>query len=239
MNKKQIILIGIIAVIIIASAIVYLTYIADSNYEDDRISVLVPAQTKFNINATHADYWTGVNYNSNDKNNISISILKLDNSENISLFGVPLDLFGMTKSATIKELTENQSYKEVNITENYTVYYNSEKNNYIVLLFDANKETITMISCDNSSELINKLASSFVLKSFNTNGLEIINIDNNITYKNTTTKTTETSYENKEKEKTKYEQYVEDAINDPRGDGTKDTAMSEEEFYESGQDEYY
>jgi hypothetical protein len=231
----MIILIGIIAIIIIASSIFYLIYIVDYTYEDDRISINVPAQTKFSINASHTDYWTGVNHVSNDKNNISIKILRLNSNKNISLFCVSLDLFGITKAATMKELTENQSYNEAIITENYTVYYNEEKDNYLVLLFDADKEIITIISCDNSSELISTLAISFVLKSFNTNGLKIINIDTN----NTSTNTVHTTKKSKEKEKTKYERYVEDAINDPRGDGTKNTAMSEEEFYESGQDKYY
>jgi len=37
----------------------------------------------------------------------------------------------------------------------------------------------------------------------------------------------------------KYERYVQDAINDPRGDGTKNSALSKKEFYEMGQDKYY
>ncbi|WP_297898430.1 hypothetical protein [Methanobrevibacter sp.] len=240
MDKKRVIIIGIIiAIIAIVGSIAYLTYVADYTYEDDRISISVPAQTKFTINATHDDYWTFVNYESNDKNNISIKICKLDSNQNISFLGIPLDVFGMTKSATILELTENQSYKAVNITENYTVYYNSEKNKYIALIFDANKQTIVIISCDNSSELINKLASSFILKTFTTTGLKIVTIDNNFTSADTNTSTSDNTYKSEKSDKSKYDRYVEDAMNDPRGDGTKDTAMSEEEFYESGQDKYY
>lgn len=178
MNKinKILIIILIIAIIIVTSAFVYLTYIADHTYEDERISITVPAQTTFNINATYTDYWTGVEYNSNDTNNISIRILRF-NTQNMSFLGVPIDFFSIAKTSIQGDLTKNQNYTEVSITENYTVYYNKEKDKYVALFFDENKKTITLISVDGDSDLINMLASSFILKSFNTNGLELIKVN--------------------------------------------------------------
>ncbi|MGL6298631.1 MAG: hypothetical protein ACRC1M_05620 [Methanobacteriaceae archaeon] len=241
MDKKQIsiILIAAIAILAVAGSIVYFTYVADYTYQDDRISVTVPTQTKFSVNAYHNDYWTGINYSSNDKNNISIKLLKLDNTGNISLFGVPIDVFGMMKSATIKELTTNKSYKEVNMTENYTVYYNKEKDNYIALFFDMDKKIVIMISCDGSSELINKLASSFMFKAFNTNGLVIEKINSSSIGNNSSNVSKKSTSVSASSKKDKYDQYLQDAINDPRGDGTTNSAMSKKEFYEYGQDKYY
>lgn len=225
MNKK---IIGISTIIIIIGIIAigayYLTYISDYTYEDERISISVPAQTKFNIAAEKNNAVTSIHYNSSDKNNITIDIMKIDDS-NSSLFGLKIDLFGTAKDLIVKDLTENKSYEVVSVTENYTIYYNKEKNRYATLIFDEERKTINLICCDNSSELINNLAESYILKSFNTNGLKLINIDNNNTSTNTTTKTTTPTSNN---ENTKKGIPGKDY---PHPDGTWDDASYAYEYY--------
>ncbi|MDR0911433.1 MAG: hypothetical protein LBM96_02390 [Methanobrevibacter sp.] len=71
-------------------------------------------------------------------------------------------------------ITESNRYEFVEVTDNYAIYRNKANNRSVALIFDENKNAITKISCDN--ELINLLANSFILKSFNTKGLKIENI---------------------------------------------------------------
>ena len=189
MDKKNIIIIVIALVILVVGSFIIFYYIADYPFEDERIKISVPAQTSFNITATTGGGWTIIRYNSSDENNIIIDLMKPGKLD-ASVLGVELDLYGITKNVMVNDLTENKGYKIETVRENYTVYFNLEKNNFIALLFDDEKEVIVMISCDDSHELISKLAGSFVLKSFTTEGLKIENVqytESNTATNNTTT----------------------------------------------------
>jgi len=184
MEQKNLIIIIIALVIVLAvTTFVYLAYIADYTFEDERIRVTVPAQTQFNINASKNDYWTFIRYNSSDNNNITIDLIK-PQSNTVSFFGIELDVYETSKKILIKEFSINQNFTIVGVTDNYTIYYNKEKNRYAALIFDDTHKVIIMISCDNSKELIEKLAKSFVFISFDTTGLDIAKIDENNTSSN-------------------------------------------------------
>lgn len=238
MNKRKSILLVIIAIIIavVVASVIYLTYIADYTYKDERISVTVPAQTKFNITANNNEAWTFVRYNSSDENNITIDLMKLKQSD-VTIFGINLDLFETSKNVITKDLTQNKSYKVVTVTENYTIYYNKEKNRYAALLFDKDKRIITMICCDSSSELMNKLANSFELKSFTTEGLDIVNIDNN-TDTNNSIPTTEATVNNS-KEKPMSEWDKDDYIAHGYGSDVSDPGYYDNYYDDYDSDEYY
>ena len=152
---------------------VYLTYIADQTYDDDRISVTVPAQTNFNISASKDDKWTFVRYNSSDDNNITIDLMKPSDNE--------LNLYDASKKVLRKSLTEGSNYTELIVSDNYTIYYDKEKKRYATFIFDDHKKVVVLICCDNSRELIEILAKSFVLKEFNTIGLNVVDVGNNST----------------------------------------------------------
>jgi len=227
MNQKNLLLIIIgLVVVLAATSFVFLTYIADYTFEDERISVSVPAQTTFKVTASKGTGGTSIKYNSNDK--IIIDLIKVDDTGTI--FGA--DAYDIVKNVLQKDLADNKNYTVVSVTDNYTIYYNKEKNQYSVLIFDDNKKVVVQIACD-SKELIEKLANSFVLKAFTTSGLEISKTNDN----NTGNNTSNTS-PNQNKQKDKYQLYLDDAYSHYEVEGPENV-MSEKEFYESGQDKYY
>ena len=184
MDKRKIIILIIIFIIIASlSSFIYLNYITDYTYEDNKISITIPAQTKFNILGSENDYWTFVKYNSTDENNITVNLMKLKNPD-IDDPTIQSDLFKTYKSEIIKDLTINKKYEVVSVAENYTIYHNKENNTYTSLIFFDNMCVVVMITCNNSIELIDTISDSFVLKAFNTLGLTLKKVDNNIPVKN-------------------------------------------------------
>lgn len=239
-TKNKILIIVLIALVIAIGSFIYLTYIADQTYEDERISITVPAGTQFKMKAEDAGSgFSRITYNDTSDKNI---VIRMINTPDTTLFGVS------AKDITIKSQENgliNESYKSVKITENYTIYKNEETGRYNVLIDNPGFNGYILIGCNGDLEDIVKLADSFKFKSYTTEGLIVETVDtSNITDNSTNTSTTNsnptpTKKTTENSKKDKYDQYVEDAINDPRGDGTKNTAMSEKEFYESGQDKYY
>lgn len=187
MNKKIVLPIIAIIAVIAATSLIYVFYIADYTYEDDNIQITVPTQTKFVKNATTSGAWTLIEYNSSDKNDIYIRLMKLDNNQNMSLFGIQLNLFGIAKNVAQQSLL-NASFEKLEVNSNYTIYYNKEKNRYATLFFNENLEVITIIYC-NDLELIKKLAGSFELKGFSTEGLTVVNKNETPVTPNTTNTT--------------------------------------------------
>ncbi len=104
MDKKIIMGIIIAVLAIVSISLVYVFYIADYTYEDDNIQITVPTQTKFTKNATASGAWTLLEYNSTDKNEIDIRLMKLDNNQNMSLFGIQLNLFNIANNVAQQTL---------------------------------------------------------------------------------------------------------------------------------------
>jgi hypothetical protein len=191
MDKKKVVgLITGIIIVIAAISLIYVSYFADYTYTDSNIKITVPAQTHFTKNASANSVVTMVDYNSTDKNNINIRLLKINN-QNITLFGTTINLFAILKNTEEESLT-NASYEKQTVTNNYTIYYNKQKNLYAAIFFNDNMGVMSIIYC-NDSKLIAKLAKSFELIGFTTEGLTVVNQNNtNSSTSNTTNTTTKT-----------------------------------------------
>jgi len=176
--RNKILIIIALIIVLAVSAFIYLSYIADYTFEDDRISLTVPAQTSFSVSAGNNEYFTIIKYYSNDENNITIDLIKPQN-DSMTIYGVKLDVYKIAKKIFSKDLMDNNSYEVVKDTENLTIYHNKEKNRYTAFVYDEDKKVIAMVCCDNSQELVEKLAKSLVIKSFTTSGLNVANLDNN------------------------------------------------------------
>jgi len=221
MDKDKIIIIAIIVLVIISIAcFVYDIYIKDYTYEDDLISMIVPAQTEFEVYTTDSNNsWASIDYSSNDKNNITVDIKKLESSTT-PISESELDIFNSEKTSLLDDLTGNKNYEFVEDTDYYTLYQNKEINRYVALIFAEEEGIIITIACDDSSELINKIADSFVLISFDTTGLPLKNdnistnttaendIDGNNTSKDTSKTNSSDSTSNSNKSNNKNPNYV-------------------------------
>lgn len=179
MNKK--IIIAIIAFIAIAAlSLFYTYYIADYTYEDERISITVPAGTAFNIKAEDAGGdLSKITYNDTSDKNIVIKIISLPD---MNLLGVSMKNIALKAQ---EDSLKNESYTPIQITENYTIYQNNETGRYNALIKNPGFNGYVLIGCNGELEDIVKLAKSFKFKSYTTEGLTVEHIDNNTT--NTTT----------------------------------------------------
>ncbi len=213
MNKKKIlIIVGILAIIIIASSLIYITFIADQTYEDDRLSISVPAGTEFNIKAVDAgNGLSKIIYNDTSDKNIVIVMTYIPNS---TVFGVSMGDLGIGLQ---EETLKNQSYNSVRITENYTIYKNEKTGRYNALIRNPGYTGYVLIGCNGEIEDIVKLADSFKFKSYTKEGLQIEKVNNtsNITDNstNTPTKTVKTESKKTTKKTTTKELTSEDIEN--------------------------
>jgi hypothetical protein len=193
-NKKVVGLIAGIIIVIAAISLIYVFYVADYTYTDSNIKLIVPTQTHFTKNASTNSEFTTVEYNSTDKNNITIKLLKVNNNQNITLFGTTINIYQIVKNGMDQAMT-NASFEKTQINSNYTIYYNKQKNQYAAIFYNDNMGVITVIYC-NDPKLMGKLANSFELIGFTTEGLTVVNQNNTNSSTSNTTNNTKTSLKN-------------------------------------------
>ena len=192
-NKKVVGLIAGIIIVIAAISFIYVFYVADYTYSDSNMNITVPAQTHFTKNASSNSALTIVEYNSTDRNNIDIKLVKLNN-QNMTVLSVTINLFTILKN-TEEQSLKNASYVKQTVTNNYTIYYNKQKNQYVAIFFNEDLGVISIISC-NDPKLILKLADSFKLIGFTTEGLTVVNQNDTNSSTSNTTNTTKTHLKN-------------------------------------------
>lgn len=205
MDKKIMgIIVGVI--IIIAASLFYVFYIADYTYSDERMSITVPAGTNFNITAKDAGGdFSSVIYNDSSKKNIVIKMIKVPET---SLFGVTMKDYTLRLQETS---LKNDSYTSVQVTDNYTIYYNNKTGRYNALIKNPGFNGYVLIGCNGNLEDIIKLAESFKFKSFTTQGLTIEHVNstsNTTTNSNTTLNSTNTTNNNQTTTKSSENDYI-------------------------------
>ncbi|BBL61240.1 hypothetical protein MARBORIA2_05170 [Methanobrevibacter arboriphilus] len=233
MNKKILIIMITIIAIIIVSTLAYMTYISANVYEDDRIKINVPTGTEFSIKVEDSgNNFNNIIYNDTSEKNIVIKMIMVPNS---TILGMSVKDLGL---GALEKNLDNESYVSVKITENYTIYKNEKTGRYNALIRNPGYNGYVLIGCNGDLEDIEELAKTFEFKSYTTEGLTIVKVNNTDSNTDSSTNTSsnssfslqnndnETNNSNEKTSKnngggdTPYDNYVKDG-------GT----LSEEEYY--------
>lgn len=212
-NLNKILIIIAIVVAVAVSAFIYFNYIGDNTYEDERISINIPAGTEFNITAENINTtgFSQIVYNDSSDKNIVIRMIMVPDT---SILGMSVK--DITLNAHEKSIL-NESYSVVKITENYTIYKNNETGRYNALIKNPGFNGYVLIGCNGVEEDIVKLAESFKFKSYTTDGLSIINVKSNTTNTTNTSNTVSNSGENTDNSLASNENKESNNSNPPHG----------------------
>ncbi|MCC7562513.1 MAG: hypothetical protein KO253_06785, partial [Methanobrevibacter arboriphilus] len=188
MNKKILIIMITIIAIIIVSTLAYMTYISANVYEDDRIKINVPTGTEFSIKVEDSgNNFNNIIYNDTSEKNIVIKMIMVPNS---TILGMSVKDLGL---GALEKNLDNESYVSVKITENYTIYKNEKTGRYNALIRNPGYNGYVLIGCNGDLEDIEELAKTFEFKSYTTEGLTIVKVNNTDSNTDSSTNTSSNS----------------------------------------------